>query len=72
MGFLKPYDSVHKVISLPRWQRDFYERNRVIKLSTIVQEEITLPFVKTREPKIYEKYSGRKINEEIVERLKYV
>jgi len=61
LPFLKPDDSVHKVISMPRWQRDALNNYTTINFSGMVQEEIILPLIKSKSPNIYEKYFGRKI-----------
>lgn len=60
MVWLKPYDSVHKIISLPRWQRDWYENNRTVKLSSLVQDEITLPLIQKRDIDYYIKFVTKK------------
>ena len=38
MPFLKPDDTVHKVISLPRWQRDWLNSHRSINCSGVMQD----------------------------------
>ena len=60
MTWLKPYDSVHKIISLPRWQRDWYEVNKTIKLSSLVQNEITIPLIQKRDIDYYIKFTEAK------------
>ena len=60
MTWLKPYDSVHKIISLPRWQRDWYQTNTTVKLSTLVQEQITLPLIQKKDIDYYIKFTQTK------------
>ena len=38
MPFLKPDDTVHKVISLPRWQRDWINSHPSINCSGVFQD----------------------------------
>ena len=38
MPFLKPDDTVHKVISLPRWQRDWLNSHHSINCSGVMQD----------------------------------
>jgi hypothetical protein len=60
MTFLKPYDSVHKIVSLPRWQRDWYVNNPTVKFSSLIQEEITLPLIQKRDIDYYVKFMTKK------------
>lgn len=62
MTWLKPYDSVHKIISLPRWQRDWYVNNQSVKLSTMIQTEITLPLIESRDIDYYIKFIAKNEN----------
>jgi hypothetical protein len=62
MTFLKPYDSVHKVISMPRWERDELNKYFTINFSGTVQEKVILPMIQEKNPDIFEKYYPRHVS----------
>jgi hypothetical protein len=62
MGFLKPFDSVHKVISMPRWERDALNSYYSINFSGLVQEQIVLPLIEKKDPDIFAKYTAKSLN----------
>lgn len=61
MPFLDPYDFVIKTISLQRWEKEAIKRYRGINFSGLIQEKVTLPLIKEREPNIFSKFTARKI-----------
>ena len=61
MPFLKPSDSVHKIISMPRWQRDWLNSHPTIKFSTIIQHEIIMKMIQEKDLKYYEKFVCKKV-----------
>lgn len=62
MAFLKPFDSVHKIISMPRWQRDAINEYYSVNFSGTVQEKVILPMIKEKSPDIFAKYHARQIS----------
>ena len=54
MGLNSPNDSVMKIISLPRWERDWINSHRSINFSGMVQE-VTLDLIKKYDPEYYQK-----------------
>lgn len=65
MPFLKPFDSVHKVISMPRWERDALNSYYSINFSGLVQEEVVLPLIEKKDPDIFAKYTAKKVDKMI-------
>lgn len=61
MTFLKPTDSVHKIISLPRWQRDTIASYYTVNFSGLVQEKIVLPLIREKDPDIFAKFMPKEI-----------
>ena len=76
MPFLKPDDTVHKLISLPRWQRDWLNSHRSINCSGLSQD-VWAKIIEERDPnyfqecKIYEetRRSKRKENTQVLLQL---
>ena len=52
-----PNDTVYKMISLPRWQREWINGRRGINFSGLSQELIT-ELIRQYDPKYYEKHKG--------------
>jgi hypothetical protein len=69
MAFLKPFDSVHKVISMPRWERDALNSYYSINFSGMVQEEVILPLIQKKDPEIFAKYTAKKVDARIKKHL---
>lgn len=55
MGFLPPNDTVYKITSMPRWQRNWINNHRAINYSGLVQEMLC-QVIKEKDPEYYEKY----------------
>ena len=55
MPFLKPDDTVHKVISLPRWQRDWINSHRSINFSGLAQQ-VLVKIIEERDPAYFEEH----------------
>ncbi len=53
MGLLKPYDTVLKMISLARWQREWVNSHHAINFSGMVQDMI-IDVIREHDPKYFE------------------
>ncbi len=64
MGFLtNPKDSVGKLVTLPRWERDWIGAHKSINFSGLCQE-IVCQIIKDNDPEYYEqnkKYLNQKV-----------
>ena len=55
MPFLKPDDTVHKVISLPRWQRDWLNSHHSINCSGVMQD-VWAKIIEEKDPNYFMEY----------------
>ena len=55
MPFLKPDDTVHKLISLPRWQRDWLNSHRSINCSGLSQD-VWAKIIEERDPNYFQEH----------------
>ena len=55
MPFLKPDDTVHKVISLPRWQRDWINSHPSINCSGVMQD-VWAKIIEQRDPNYFKEH----------------
>ena len=55
MPFLKPDDTVHKVVSLPRWQRDWFNAHPSINYSGVMQD-VGSKVIEQRDPSYFKEH----------------
>ena len=53
---LPPNDTVYKIVSLPRWQRNWVNSHRSINFSGLCQEIID-QLIATKDPSYFEEYN---------------
>lgn len=72
MAFLKPYDTVMKTISMPRWEKETISKYYSINFSGMVQEQVILPLIEKKHPDIFAKFHAKKIQLEFAEPKKLI
>ena len=56
MTFLKPYDSVHVDITIPRWQKHWISKRNSLNYSGAVQD-MNSEMIKLLDPEYFKKYN---------------
>jgi len=54
MGYLKECDTVYKLASLPRWQKDWINAQNTVNFSGIIQEVFN-EIIEKNDPEFFEK-----------------